>query len=193
VIRGTGQRAGLSRRQVLDAAHALAVEEGLEALTMRALAARLGVVPNAVYKWIPNKAALLDALVDDTLTVVSEPAGTTPLAAVRGLLLSLFDAVTSRPALASLSLDRRAVPGPAAEANRERIRELLVDCGLDDTRAAVLTRVLLVQTIGFAAFVAQTEGGALLLGDPHLGAPRDTFVQGVEWTLAGALPDGSGR
>jgi TetR/AcrR family transcriptional regulator, tetracycline repressor protein len=187
VIRGTGQRAGLSRRQVLDAAHALAVEQGLESLTMRALAARLGVVPNAVYKWIPNKGALLDALVDDTVTAVSEPSGVAPLEAVRGLLLSLFDAVTSRPAVAALALDRRAVPGPAAEANRERIRDLLVACGLDDTRAAVLTRVLLVQTIGFAAFVAQTEGGVLLLGDSHLGTPRETFVQGIDWTLAGAL------
>ncbi len=187
MTRGTGQRAGLSRRQVLDAAHALAAERGLEALTMRALAERLDVVPNAVYKWVPTKAALLDALVDEALASVSEPPDADPGAAVRGRLLSLFDAVTSRPALAALSMNRRAVPGPMADANRERVRELLLASGLGDDRAAVLTRVLLVHTIGFAAFVAQTEGGALLQGDEHLSSPRETYLQGLDWTLRGAL------
>ena len=65
--RGPGQRAGLTRAAVLDTAHALLAEDGLDALTMRALARRLGVAPNALYSHVPGKTELVDALLDDRL------------------------------------------------------------------------------------------------------------------------------
>jgi TetR/AcrR family transcriptional regulator, tetracycline repressor protein len=54
----------LSRERIVSAALALVDEEGLAALSMRRLATALGVDPMAIYYYLPNKAALHDAIVE---------------------------------------------------------------------------------------------------------------------------------
>lgn len=49
----------LDTDRITDAALALLRRDGLDALTMRALAARLGVVPSALYHHTPSRAAVL--------------------------------------------------------------------------------------------------------------------------------------
>jgi AcrR family transcriptional regulator len=58
------RRARLNRDEVLRAAVALADESGIEALSMRQLASRVGVVPMALYKHVAGKEELLDGMVD---------------------------------------------------------------------------------------------------------------------------------
>src|SRR5438105_13507366 len=53
---------GLSRERICREALALVDEEGLEALSMRRLGARLGVEAMSLYNHVRNKADLLDAL-----------------------------------------------------------------------------------------------------------------------------------
>ncbi|MER6314715.1 TetR/AcrR family transcriptional regulator [Streptomyces sp. NPDC001581] len=60
-----GPRQGLSVDAVVGAATTLADEEGLAALTMRALAQRLGVTPMTLYTYVPGKAELLDLMLDE--------------------------------------------------------------------------------------------------------------------------------
>lgn len=65
--RGTGAQAGrgrLTRPRVLAAAIDLADRQGLAALTMRRLAAELGVEPMALYRYASGKEALLDGMVE---------------------------------------------------------------------------------------------------------------------------------
>jgi AcrR family transcriptional regulator len=57
-------REGLSRTRVLRAAVDYADANGIESLTMRTLAAELGVVPMALYKHVANKDDLLDGMVE---------------------------------------------------------------------------------------------------------------------------------
>jgi AcrR family transcriptional regulator len=68
--RGTGRtrrpRGSLSRDVILDAAEGVAAR-GFAALTMRAVAARLGAVPMALYNHFGTKEALVDALLDRVL------------------------------------------------------------------------------------------------------------------------------
>jgi AcrR family transcriptional regulator len=66
-------RLPLSRDRVLRAAVALADEAGLEALSMRNLALRLGVVPMALYKHVANKEELLDGMVDVIVGEIEPP------------------------------------------------------------------------------------------------------------------------
>jgi AcrR family transcriptional regulator len=61
---GAGGHAKLSRDAIVDAALALVDEDGLESLSMRRLAARLGVEAMSLYNHVDGKAALLDALVE---------------------------------------------------------------------------------------------------------------------------------
>ncbi len=55
----------LDRARILDAAYALLDEAGLDAITMRALAARLGVQAPALYWHIHDKADLMALLARD--------------------------------------------------------------------------------------------------------------------------------
>src|SRR2546430_5287903 len=52
---------------VLAEAKRLMTDDGLDRVTMRALSARLGVAPNAVYTYFRDKSALLDGLLDDVI------------------------------------------------------------------------------------------------------------------------------
>jgi len=63
----TDTRRPLSRDAILNAALTLADEQGLEALSMRRLAAQLGVEAMSLYNHIPSKAALLAGLLARTL------------------------------------------------------------------------------------------------------------------------------
>jgi AcrR family transcriptional regulator len=63
-------RESLSRERILTAAVRLVDEHGIEALSMRRLGAELGVEAMSIYNHIPNKAALLEALVDHVIAEV---------------------------------------------------------------------------------------------------------------------------
>lgn len=68
-------RGSLTREVILDAAESVA-GEGFDALTMRAIAARLGAVPMAIYNHFATKEQLVDALLDRVLARFElEPAG----------------------------------------------------------------------------------------------------------------------
>ena len=62
-----GPRPAVSRMDVVQAAIAIADEKGLAALTMHALAERLGFTTMAVYRYFPSKEALIDTIVDAAL------------------------------------------------------------------------------------------------------------------------------
>lgn len=54
-----------TRDRIFLAARSLFDKEGMEGLSMRRLAASVGITPMAIYKHFPDKAALLDALMLD--------------------------------------------------------------------------------------------------------------------------------
>lgn len=63
----------LNRSRVLAAAVQLADEEGLDALSMRSLSGRLGVVPMALYKHVADKEDLLAGMVDAVVAAFPPP------------------------------------------------------------------------------------------------------------------------
>lgn len=63
----------LSRSLVLKAAVALADREGIEAVTMRRLAAELGAGAMSLYHHVPGKGALLDGMVDLVFAEIEPP------------------------------------------------------------------------------------------------------------------------
>jgi AcrR family transcriptional regulator len=66
-------RGSLSRELILQTALRIADEAGLEALSMRRLGAELGVEAMSLYNHVPNKAALLDGMVEVILDEMSAP------------------------------------------------------------------------------------------------------------------------
>jgi AcrR family transcriptional regulator len=67
---GEEVRRTLTRERVVAGALTLIAQEGVEALTMRALSARLGVVPGALYRHVRSKEQLQDLIVDGVLAEV---------------------------------------------------------------------------------------------------------------------------
>lgn len=65
-----GRGESLSRERIVQVALGLVDREGLGALSMRRLGAELGVYPMAVYYYIPNKDALLDAIVEAVIAQI---------------------------------------------------------------------------------------------------------------------------
>jgi AcrR family transcriptional regulator len=93
-----GHRARLNTDRVLRAAVALADEAGIGALSMRSLAAALGVVPMALYKHVGDKEELLDGMVDVIVSEIEAPlSGADWKSAVRGRILSARRALLRHP------------------------------------------------------------------------------------------------
>ena len=73
--RGTrGPKPGLTPEDIVRAAIEIADEEGLAALTMQAVAAKVGFTTMALYRYFPNKEALYDAIVDAGMGLPPQPA-----------------------------------------------------------------------------------------------------------------------
>lgn len=68
------KKQALSHERVVHEALAVTNAVGLDALTMRGLAQRLGVEPMSLYHWFPSRDHLLDALLDEFLVGVGAPA-----------------------------------------------------------------------------------------------------------------------
>ena len=68
--RREGPAAPLTRELIVKTALELVDREGLRALSMRRLGAELGVDPMAVYYYMPNKEALLDAIVEAVMGAI---------------------------------------------------------------------------------------------------------------------------
>lgn len=62
-----GPKPALSRDDVVRVAIKIADRKGLASLTMQALATKLGFTTMALYRYFPNKEALVDAIVDEAL------------------------------------------------------------------------------------------------------------------------------
>src|SRR5215213_5691878 len=64
------RRPQLTRERVVAEALTIIAEQGIQALTMRTLAARLGVVPGALYHHVGNEQQLQDLVLDGVLAEV---------------------------------------------------------------------------------------------------------------------------
>ena len=177
-MRGPGQRAGLTRAAVLAAARELVAAGGPAALSMRALARRLDVAPNALYSHVTDKTDLLDQLLDDLLGTVATPAGGDPRVGVEAMMTSTYETLVGHPELVGLFLARQGARGPNAIGLGVVLDGLLAGMGVADVPGA--RRVLIIHAIGFAAF----DAGDVL----PAGATAHSFTQSLHWLLDGMTP-----
>ena len=104
----------LSRTRIVQAAMALADEEPSGAITMRAVAGRLGVrSPMALYRYIANKNGLDDLLIDEVYGMITVPTGRGWRAALHSLGHSGWEAMQRHPWAARLAYSRPPL-GPHA-------------------------------------------------------------------------------
>jgi AcrR family transcriptional regulator len=166
--RGQGERAGLSRGLVLDAAVAVVDRDGLDGLSMRKLGAALGVEAMTLYHYVPNKAALLDGLVewvlDHSATAPALADGLSWDRMLRRYAETLRATLLSHPGVLPLFFTRPAVTPQTLRAVENGLRVLTV-AGFALTRALDMINTLSIFVVGHA--MAETSTAELSRrGDP---------------------------
>nr|WP_221473796.1 TetR/AcrR family transcriptional regulator [Planomonospora venezuelensis] len=173
-------RSGLTVRAIIEAAVGIADAEGLDALSMRRVAERLGVGTMSLYTHVPGKAELADLMTDtvygELYGAVDEPSSqpggwreAMEFVAARNWELYrrhpwMLQTVTARP-----------VVGPNASLKYEAELRPLDGIGLSDVEMDSVLALVLTHVEGAArvrASLAQVQ--------------RDTGMSETEWWLASA-------
>jgi TetR/AcrR family transcriptional regulator, tetracycline repressor protein len=152
------RRPQLTRERVVAEALAVIAQDGVQALTMRALAARLGVVPGALYHHVRNKDQLQDLLLDGVLAELdchldpSQP-WTEQLTLLAQRLRAVLEA---HPGVAGI-LKTRDPLGPHSLALAEAFLAPLQAAGFGDREAGLAFFLLVDYTVGFAVSSTRTS------------------------------------
>lgn len=143
-------RAPLTRERVLDRAVAVADAGGLVSLTMRSLAADLGVKPMALYHYVANKDEILDGIVDRVFGEIELPAaGGHWREEVTRRAESTRSVLRRHPWAVSL-MESRSAPGPATLRHHEAMLDTLRRAGFSLTMTGHAYALLDAFVYGFA-------------------------------------------
>lgn len=178
-----GRQQTARRQQILGAALAIADEQGLDAVTMRAVAARIGVTAMALYPHVRSKDDLLDRLVGRLLAELSRPDPAEPWRdRLRALGRSARDLAHRHPAVVPLLFARPAVT-PEAVLVVDAIYLALLDAGVPDAEVARVERLVSTFVLGYA--ISETSG-RFAAGDPR---ERRALLEGTELPAHRKLAD----
>ncbi len=176
-----GRPAQIDRAAVLAASLQLADEQGLSAVTMQAVADRLGVTPMALYRHVKNKADLLDGVVESILLEVPLPDPADPWPdRLAALARGTRHAALRHPGVFPLML-QRAVVTPGARRARDVVYGALREAGLAEDDVVQLERLLATAVLGFAA----SEAGGRFAA--HSAAQLNADFERLQAVLAGAV------
>ena len=149
----TEPRLPLSRERILEAALALADEQGIESVTMRKLGQLLGFEAMSLYNHVANKDDLLDGILDLVLDETEAPTGDGRWDAdIRASAISVHEALRRHPWSSQLVMAGRVRPA------RLRYMDLLLgrlrDAGFSAETTYTVYHVLDAHIFGFALWEA---------------------------------------
>lgn len=167
----------LSRGRIVSEAIALLDSEGATGLSMRKLAARLGVAPMSLYHHFADKSALLEAVAEAPMADLASPPPDVPWDQQLTAISASFRAITrAHPAVAwMIMVDERP---QALNRIAEEVVTRLVGLGFTPADAASVLRT----------FVRYLIGSAVMEVSAHF-APEEVeqaFEEGLTLLLAGA-------
>ena len=188
--RRPGPRRALTESEILDAALRLLDDGGVHAASIRGIAAQVGVAPNAVYTYFPDKAAVVRALVERVLGGVDPPAqpGHPWREGVEAWALRLRAQLSAHPGAVVLVLGS-PLDGPHALALDDHLRGLLAGAALPRAEAAGAARLLTGYVLGSVALeVADLYRKDPQQAEPGRGAddaPTEQYLWGLRRVLDG--------
>jgi AcrR family transcriptional regulator len=174
------RRPQLTPQRVVAEALAVIAEDGVQALTMRSLATRLGVVPGALYHHVRNKEQLQDLLLDGVLAEVefdldSSLPWTEQLKVLAHRLRRVLEA---HPGVAGI-LKTRDPLGPHSLALAEAFLSPLLATGFGDREAGLAFFLLVDYTIGFAVSSPPTSVNEQRVRDPAIRTQLHEFFRSL--------------
>jgi AcrR family transcriptional regulator len=191
---GRRPRGSLSREEILEAGLLIARRDELTRLTMKKLAAELGVTPMAIYRHFENKAEVVDGVLDlfvRDAAVTEHEASADPEDWRRWILLTfgrMFAALVETPGVMPF-LSTASRFGPAAMGALDETLTVLRRAGMSRSQAVDAFAVMCAYTIG-AATLASASAIRPSADDPDEGrrqmrlsiesAPRSEFPNVVD-------------
>ena len=181
----TGPRT--SRAEILDAAMRIVEGQGLGALSMRKLAAELGVAVTAIYWHVGNREALIAQLVDRVLGQLGTiaPAGRTPEQRITAVVRALRRLIHDHPHMIALVYEHGRTALMMLPAERALAREVAA-AGLKGELGALTVRAILHHVVGCVLLERAVERSP----QQHPTSAelwRDADEIGIDPTLAHAL------
>jgi len=185
-------RARLSRAGVVERALHIGTAEGLEAVTLRRLAAELGVTPMALYRHFRDKQDLINAMAEAVLADMDVTIGFEPSmswsARLRHAMANYKQQTDARPLSLALSIAYTGDGPPAFWRMLEALLGILLEAGFPRRQAVVLIRVMSNLLAGYLLLLRQDAVPGSARPDERevelirkrfeiilLGLPRDGF------------------
>ncbi|GIH99751.1 TetR/AcrR family transcriptional regulator [Planobispora takensis] len=173
-------RSGLTVRAIVEAALGIAGAEGLDALSMRRVAERLGVGTMSLYTHVPGKTELTDLMIDtaygqlydDVDAPASQPGGWR--GAMEFVAARNWDLYLRHPWMLQI-VTARPVVGPNASLKYEAELRPLEGIGLSDIEMDSVLTLILTHVEGTARVRASLEQ-----------VQQNTGMSETEWWLASA-------
>lgn len=174
------KRLALNRDRVLAAAVAIADEHGVGAVTMRAIASRLGVEAMSLYNHVANKDDILDGMVDWVIQQIELPEHVLGWRDAMQQRAVSAHRVLGRHRWAPPLLDSRTSSGPARLGYFDWVLGQLIDAGFSIDEAARAFSVLDSYVYGFgiqqANFASDGEVSPEEMAQAILGAiPEERY------------------
>jgi AcrR family transcriptional regulator len=146
---------GLSRELIADAATELVDREGIEALSMRRLAAELGIGTMTIYGYFRDKEELLSFGIDRVARRYELSTGEGEWRPrLRELIKTMYRSVLEHPSTVQIR-SKRPILNPGAIRAAEAGMTILTEAGLELDEAASVWRLLFTYLFGYAAFSSE--------------------------------------
>lgn len=189
------RRQTLTRERVLEGAVALTDEIGIDAFTIRKLAAALGTKPMTIYYHVPSKGQIIDGMVELVFAEIEKPPGDQDWKpAIKRRCISAREVLKRHPWAPPL-MESRTSPGPENLGHHESVLACLRRGGLDWQMTAHAYAILDAFVYGFAFQEATLPGDA---GEEFVEIAKDiatafdpeTFPHLVDFTVNHVFQDG---
>lgn len=141
------QKLALTRERILAEAVAFADEHGVDALTMRKLADRLGAGAMSLYTHVKSKDDIIEGMVDLVTAEIDLPVGDEWRPAMCDSARSAHEVLLRHPWAAGEWTSR--MPGPARLAYMEAILRTLTEAGLDESLVYRGYHAVTMHIVGF--------------------------------------------
>jgi TetR/AcrR family transcriptional regulator, tetracycline repressor protein len=186
---GRRQR-GLTREAIVARALEIGAAEGLGAVTLRRLAADLGVTPMALYRHVHDKQDLVNAMAEAVLEDLDVTAGFRPSMSwserIRQAMVTYKEQMDSRPLALQLGIAYSGEGPPAFWRMSEALLGILLEAGFERRQALVLIRVVSNLLAGYVFLLRQDESA----DHPRLDARElDLLRRRVELAQLSLPPD----
>lgn len=185
--------AGLTRDRILTSAVAMADREGLDAVTLRRIAADLGVHVTSLYNHVATRDAITDGIVERLLDEAHLPTTTVGWEEWVGTFFAAMGNVATEHPGAFAALQRRPVQGARAAASFEVALAAFSDAGLSPEDAYNAVKAAALSALMVAAEQGMSARGELLEtviealpaeGFPQFHALLDGHDSTTAWSFA---------